>query len=89
MKDEKDGLSNISRSLKAGTAQPLTCIKRMKPGPNEDEIGTYTMDPMEIDENARSVWGKVYDGVTKQMHHTALKFMDKYKKYTYTARREP
>ena len=85
MKHKKDGTRNISRTLKAGTAQPLTCTKRIKPGPNKEEIDTYTMDPMEIDDNARTVWRRVYEGVTNKMHHTALNFMKKYERYIYRA----
>ena len=73
MKHKKDGTRNISRTLKAGTAQPLTCIKRIKPGPNKEETGTYTMDPMEIDDNARTVWRRVYEGVTNK--YTAQRFV--------------
>ena len=75
MKHKRDDTRNISRTLKAGTAQPLTCVKRIRPGPNKEEIGTYTMDPMEIDDNARTVWNRVYKGVTEKMDTTAFNFM--------------
>ena len=80
-------VSNISRALRTGAAQPLTCVKRTKEGPNKEVVGTYTMDPMEIDDSARTVCGKVYKEVTKQMHHTALNFM-KHMQHTFTVQKK-
>ena len=52
----------LRRLLGDPTAQPLTCLKRDQVGPQGQDIGTYTMQPAEIDAITQRAWKKVYDG---------------------------
>ena len=84
--DPNTGPKSITRALATQIPQPLVCIKRKRPGPNGEPVGTYSTDPTEIDEEGRHQWGKIYGGNFKDEKKAVKYLMANYHDVIYRAK---
>ena len=74
------------RFIKGGSSPPLLFLKRDKPGPQKQAVGTYTTHPDEIDQIVKRAYDGIYAGNIEGDPLThANAFITKYKKFIYTA----
>ena len=80
MADPKKKHVAVRSALNGPLAKPLTCLKRDRIGPNGQQKGSYTCDPIEMDGIAKRAWNAIYDGnvkdgdLTRHVH----KFLGRY-----------
>ncbi len=77
----------ISKSLKAMTPAPRTCLKRTA-SCNGKAKGTLTTDPVEIDGILHHAWDRMTHGCAKDLHQTTVHFYNKYAPYMQRKRRK-
>ena len=77
--------SLISRTLKASSPAPMTCLKRTEDaGPNKPK-GSYTSCPKEIDNILRAARGNITNGNVRHLQDGAAEFICKYRKFCHNA----
>ena len=62
-------------------AAPLVAVQRDKTGPQGQAKGTIATSPKEVDSILRKVFGRIYDGNTKDEEKTARNYIKNYDKY--------
>ena len=77
----KKGAKFISKYLKGEPAKPLQHLKRTKDC-KYGKKGTYSHNPMEVDEIARDAWQEVYNGRSGSLHKRTWDFCGNTKVHT-------
>jgi ribonuclease HI len=75
----------ISRSLKASTPAPMTCLKRGQDMGVGKPKGSFTSDPEEIDQILRKAWAAITDGNVCDTRGSAHMFWENYGCYCHQA----
>ena len=74
----------INKAIKHDYTPHLQVLQRPT-GQGAFEAGTYTTDPVEIDQIMRQAWDKVYNGNTEDQQQLVDNFCSKYKEYIHEA----
>ena len=84
-KAKEAGAWALNRDTRGASTMPLLAVLRNRSGPQGQPKGTITTDPKEIDEIARTEYGKIYKGNVADQRRHADAYLENYREYILEA----
>lgn len=81
LSDTKTKFAATKTLLAEPTPQPLTCLRRTTQGPDGEAIGSYTMNPKELDQMVIDAWAEIYKGNAEDHDQLVQDFLIQYDKF--------